>query len=116
VSIAQLEAQFYRAINGVVEPAVRAGWGSPGCSPNTMIVLETTGRRSGRTYRTPLAATRLGDRIFVSTLRSGRSHWLKNLAATPEAGYWLAGRRHDAQASVLVNCFGVGVVVLTPSS
>lgn len=136
-----LEAQFYRTINGLIEPAVRAGVGSP-CilSPNGLIVLETTGRRTGRVYRTPVAATLLGGRIFVGTFRGRSSQWLKNLTARPALRYWLRGGPHDADAMVLtpggtpldraalpsllrpivpalelfVNGFGFGVAVLTP--
>jgi deazaflavin-dependent oxidoreductase (nitroreductase family) len=136
-----LEARFYRTINGLVEPAVRAGIASP-CilSPNGMIVLETVGRRTGRLYRTPVGATLLGDNVIVATYRGRSSQWLKNLDARPAMRYWLRGALHDADAIVLtpggapldrdalpsllrpiapalelfVNNFGFGVAVLTP--
>lgn len=137
---ASLEATFFRTINGVIEPAVRAGWGSPCVSPSGLIVLETTGRRTGHAYRTPVVATLLGGRIIVSTIRGERSQWLQNLAATATVRYWLAGRPHDADAIVFtangtrphraalpsllsplvpllelfVNGLGFGVAVLTP--
>lgn len=95
-----LEAQFFRTLNRFVEPAVRAGFGSPCISPSGLIVLETTGRRSGRTYRTPVVATLFGGRIFASTVRGESAQWLKNLAATPELRYWQGGRIHDAEAVV----------------
>lgn len=134
------EARFFRTINGLIEPAVRAGWGSPCISPSGLIVLETTGHRTGHAYRTPVVATLFGGRIFVSTIRGQRSQWLRNLAATPATRYWLAGRPHDADAVVFtpngtrpdraalpsllspmlpllelfVNGLGFGVAVLTP--
>ncbi len=134
-----LEAQFFHALNAFVEPAVRAGCGAPGISPSGLIVLETTGRRTGRLHRTPVLATVFDGRIVVSTSRGGRSQWLKNLSATPAARYWLGGRLHEADAVVfdpnapapdiqvppllspliplmalLVNGFGAGFAVLTP--
>lgn len=135
-----LEATFFRTLNGLIEPAVRAGWGSPCISPSGLIVLETTGRRTGHVYRTPVIATLFGGRIFVSTIRGQHSQWLQNLAATPALRYWLAGRPHDADAIVFtangtrphraalpsllsplvpllelfVNGLGFGVAVLTP--
>lgn len=138
-----LEAQFYRTLNRFAEPAVRAGLGSP-CVllPSGLIVLETTGRRSGRTYRTPVVATLFGGRLFASTVRGQSSQWLKNVAARPSLRYWLAGRLHDADAiviapdgpppdfdalppllgpivpvlSFLANGLGIGFAVLTPSN
>lgn len=134
----RLEADFYRTLNRFVEPAVRAGLGSPCISPGGLVVIETTGRRSGRTYRTPVVATLFGGRLFVSTVRGPGSQWLKNLSATPELRYWQAGRLHDADALVfnpndppakfdalppvlrpivsLLYALGIGVAVLTPRS
>jgi len=95
-----LEANVYRTLNRFVEPAVRAGFGSPCLTPSGLIVIETTGRRTGRTYRTPVVATLFGGRIFASTARGGTSQWLKNLAATPGLRYWQGGRLHEAEAVV----------------
>lgn len=95
-----LEAQFFRKLNGFVEPAVRAGLGSPGIWPTGLVVLESTGRRSGRTYRVPVAATVLGHMVIASTVRGERSQWLKNLSVTPAVRYWLAGREREAVAIV----------------
>ena len=95
------EAQFFRTLNGFIEPAIRAGFGSPGIWPTGLIVLESTGRRTGRTYRVPVAATLWGHLILASTVRGERSQWLKNLSVTPALRYWLAGREHEADATVI---------------
>ncbi len=96
-----LEVQFFRTLNGLIEPAVRVGFGSPGLWPTGLIVLETTGRRTGRTYRVPVAATLWGHLILASTVRGERSQWLKNLSVTPALRYWLAGHEHEADAIVI---------------
>jgi hypothetical protein len=132
----RLEANFYRTVNRFVEPAVRAGLGSPCLSPTGLVVLETTGRRSGRTYRTPVVATLLGGRLLLSTVRGRGSDWLRNLAVTPELRYWQGGRLYDGDAVVFtpqdkpgtldalapmvrpvvsfLNAFGIYVAVVTP--
>ena len=46
-SSSNVEREFFRAMNRVVEPAVAAGFGSPGFTPWGMVVLETTGRNTG---------------------------------------------------------------------
>lgn len=99
-SMTRLENEFYRNLNQLVEPLVRAGVGSPLLTPTGAIVLETTGRRSGRTYKVPLLATRIGNLLIVSTVRR-RSQWLKNLAANSDTRYWMGGRSHDATAYVI---------------
>jgi deazaflavin-dependent oxidoreductase (nitroreductase family) len=96
-----LEVEFFRMLNRVVEPAVRAGLGSPRIVPTGFIVLETIGRKSGKLRRSPLAATRLGQYVIVATYRGGRSQWVRNLAAQPRTRYWLAGKPRDARAFVM---------------
>jgi len=96
-----LEVEFFRMLNRVVEPVVRAGLGSPRIVPTGFIVVETTGRKSGKLRRSPLAATRLGDYVIVSTFRGGRSQWVRNLAAQPRTRFWLRGKPRDARAFVM---------------
>lgn len=69
---ATLESQFFDALNRVAEPAVRAGFGSPGLTPTGLIVLETTGRRSGLSHRVPVIGTLVGGHVVVGTVRVGR--------------------------------------------
>lgn len=96
-----LEVEFFRMLNRVVEPAVRAGVGSPRIVPSGFIVLETVGRKTGRTRRSPLAATRFGRYVVVATFRGDRSQWVFNLAAQPRTRYWLGGKARDARAFVM---------------
>ena len=98
---ASREIEFFRMLNRVVEPMVRAGFGSPRIVPSGLIVLETEGRKTGRRVRTPLAATRIQGHVIIGTFRAGRSQWIKNLAAKPAARYWLAGCPRDARAFVM---------------
>ncbi len=96
-----LEVEFFRQLNRVVEPMVRAGVGSPRIVPNGFIVLETRGRKSGRLRRSPLAATRIGRHVLVGTFRGDRSQWFRNLAAQPRTRFWLGGKARDTRAFVM---------------
>jgi len=94
------EAELFRALNALVEPWVRAGCGSPGLFPTGLIVLETTGAKSGQPRRVPLLATVFDGCVFIATVRGPRSLWVRNLAAEPRVRYWVAGREHRGLARV----------------
>jgi len=100
-SITSIEREFFRTLNRVVEPLIRAGLGSPRIVPGGLIVLETRGRVSGRLVRTPLAATRLGGYVLVATVRGKRSQWVLNLVADPKVRFWVGGQARDARAFVI---------------
>jgi deazaflavin-dependent oxidoreductase (nitroreductase family) len=63
-------------------------------------VLETTGRKSGRTYKMPVLASEFAGLLLVSTVRS-RSQWIKNLAAGPQTNVWLRGESVPVAAYVV---------------
>ncbi len=97
----KLEREFFRKLNAVVEPAVRKGVGSPRIAPAGLIVLESVGFKTGQLRRTPLLAMRLGNYVFVSTVRGERSFWVKNLQKHPRTHFFRGGRRHEARAFVV---------------
>jgi deazaflavin-dependent oxidoreductase (nitroreductase family) len=96
----RLAAHWYRGINRLVEPLVHIGFGSPTALWPGVILVETTGRKTGRTLTVPLLATQIGDSLLVSTVRR-KSQWIKNLAAHPEVRYRKDGRLYDATAVIL---------------
>jgi deazaflavin-dependent oxidoreductase (nitroreductase family) len=96
-----LELEFFRMLNRVAEPMIRAGVGSPRCAPGGFVVLETVGRKSGARRRSPLAATRIGAHVVVGTFRGDRSQWVRNLTARPSTRYWLGGRARETRAFVM---------------
>ncbi len=96
-----LERDFFRRLNSVVEPAVMRGIGSPSFTPAALIVLESTGFKSGAIRRTPLLSLRLGPYTLISTARGDRSFWVKNLRKQPDVVFYLGGKARPARAFVL---------------
>jgi deazaflavin-dependent oxidoreductase (nitroreductase family) len=96
-----LERNFFRGLNTVVEPAVRKGVLSPRCAPVGLIVLESTGFKSGVLRSTPLLATHIGDYVLVSTGRAKRSFWVRNLQKQPNIRFHLGGKVKKATSYVI---------------
>lgn len=69
---------------------------------NDMLLLSTTGRKSGRTHTVPLLYLRDGDDIVVIASwggRDGNPEWYQNLEHNPHAAIQLNGSRHDVIAT-----------------
>jgi deazaflavin-dependent oxidoreductase (nitroreductase family) len=69
-----------------------------------LLLLGTTGARSGRLHTTPLAYRRDGDRLYVVASSGGRpTHpgWYYNLRAHPHVTVELGEERFAATATVL---------------
>ncbi len=98
---AELERRAVAALNSVARPSIQRGLGSPCLVPWGLVVLEHKGRRTGRTYTSPLLAMRLGRRVLVTTYRKERSHWIRNLEEWPRTHLWMNGRRRPYHARVL---------------
>jgi deazaflavin-dependent oxidoreductase (nitroreductase family) len=69
-----------------------------------LLLLTTTGARSGRPHTTPLVYVRDGARLLVLASNYGAPRhpdWYRNLLARPEVHVEAAGEQFDATAVVL---------------
>ena len=65
------------------------------------VLLETTGRRTGRPRTTPLARGPVdGSVVWLTSVHGRHAEWVRNLAATPAVRIKLSGRWHRAHATV----------------
>ena len=69
-----------------------------------ILLLETTGARSGSPRSTPLAYIRDGEAIYVVGSNYGRERhpgWTENLLHTPSASAWIDGKQCSVRAELL---------------
>lgn len=99
----------FKALNFLLLPAVRGGLAGPLPVGLGLVVIETTGRKSGLVRQVPVVAFRSGSRVTVSTVRAD-SQWLANLEANPVAAVWRNGVRREATATVQRGALNVAVL------
>jgi deazaflavin-dependent oxidoreductase (nitroreductase family) len=66
-------------------------------------VVEHTGRRSGRRYRTPVNVFRQGDAYVVALTYGRESEWVRNVLARGGCELVTRGRRHALTAPTVVH-------------
>ena len=70
---------------------------------NDMLILTTTGRRSGRRHEVPLLYLRNGESLVVIASYGGRPNypdWYLNLVTRPDADVQIEGHRQSVTARV----------------
>jgi deazaflavin-dependent oxidoreductase (nitroreductase family) len=84
---------FWRVVNPLARPlAGFAPW---------WVLVETTGNRTGRLRRTPLAAGPVvGGAMLIIAVHGRHSGWVRNLEATPAVRVRHRGRWRAATASI----------------
>lgn len=91
--LSRIHAALYRLTSGVIGRRL---------VDNDMLLLTTTGRRTGRPHTVPLLYLRDGDRYVVFASWGGRDQhpeWYLNLVAEPHAVVQVQGRRHPVVAT-----------------
>lgn len=85
---------FWRLFNPLARAL--AGWAP------WWVVLETTGRRSGRPRRVPLAkGPQDGSTVWVISVHGRHASFARNIAASPSVRLKVGGRWHVGRAKLL---------------
>ena len=92
-NLSTLHTLVYRATRGLIGRRL---------VDNDMLLLSTTGRRSGKTHTVPLLYLRDGDDLVIIASWGGRSkhpEWYLNLVTEPEARVQVNGHRFPVTAT-----------------
>jgi deazaflavin-dependent oxidoreductase (nitroreductase family) len=99
INISRMPA-WLPAFNERVNNPVQRLW-APYLPPYALIVH--TGRRSGKTYKTPVLAQRDGDTLSIALPYGAGAQWVKNVLAAGGAEVVRGGRRHTLSAPRVVS-------------
>lgn len=98
---------------GVVEEYRRGGGRLSGeLASLPVLLLTTTGRRSGRPHTTPLGYITDGPRFVVAASAGGAPSdpdWYRNFVATPSATIEVGSRTHSVDATVVAGNYRAGL-------
>jgi deazaflavin-dependent oxidoreductase (nitroreductase family) len=87
----------HRLLNPFVKAAARAGLPLPG-----LVILETTGRKSGEPRRTPVGKALEGDTLWVLA-EHRRGGYVRNIEANPRVRARIGRSWRDGTARVLLD-------------
>ncbi|TDV55171.1 nitroreductase/quinone reductase family protein [Actinophytocola oryzae] len=93
-----------KAINDRVIEQFRAGGEVDGMHRERLLLLTTTGARTGETHTTPMMFHPDGDRVLVMASNAGAAKapdWYANLVANPSVGVEKGNETYPATATVL---------------
>jgi deazaflavin-dependent oxidoreductase (nitroreductase family) len=91
--------RFMRRISRLVIRLVAAGRGPA----RVVLVLTTTGRKSGLPRQTPLQYEQVGDDYYIGSARGPQADWFRNLQADPRVEVLVGGRQFPAQAEAVTD-------------
>ncbi len=87
-----------RVLNPLVNAAARAGLPLP-----VVVILETTGRRSGKPRRVPLGKALDGDTLWVVAEHGRKASYVRNIEANPRVRVRIGRRWRTGTAHVLAD-------------
>ena len=87
-----------KIVNPLVNAAARAGLPTP-----SVVILETTGRRSGEPRRVPVTRALDGDTLWIVTEHGRRAGYVRNIEANPRVRVRIGRTWRHGTARVLLD-------------
>jgi deazaflavin-dependent oxidoreductase (nitroreductase family) len=87
-----------KVFNRLVKAAVRLGLPTP-----SVVILETTGRRSGEPRRTPVTRLLEGDTVWIVTEHGRKAGYVRNITANPAVRVRVGRRWRSGTATILTD-------------
>jgi deazaflavin-dependent oxidoreductase (nitroreductase family) len=87
-----------KVFNPLVKAAARAGLPTP-----SVVILETTGRRSGQPRRVPVTKAIEGHTLWIVTEHGNRAAYVRNIQADPNVRVRVGRRWRSGTARVLAD-------------
>lgn len=69
-----------------------------------VLLLTTTGRKSGKARVTPLQFEEIDGRIYLGAALGQRADWVRNIRANPAVDVRVKGRRFHGTAGIIDDC------------
>ena len=92
--------RMMRRVNSRVATRAISGGRGP---RDLVLLLTTTGRRSGLPRTTPLQYEEAGDAVYVASVRGAQADWFRNAQADPLVTVQMDNRRFDATAEAVLD-------------
>lgn len=86
-------------LNPLLERRFKSG-GKPG---QLILLLTTTGRKTGQEHVTPLQYEQVGDAYYVGSARGKRADWFRNILVNPNVVVEIAGEKIPAHADAVTD-------------
>ena len=94
---------FVWRVMGWLNPRISRRFRKGRKASQLVLVLTTTGRKSGHSHKTPLQYELLDGAYYVGSARGTQADWFKNIMVDPKVTVEIAGREFSAQAETITD-------------
>ncbi|UCD97993.1 MAG: nitroreductase family deazaflavin-dependent oxidoreductase [Chloroflexota bacterium] len=86
-----------------LNPRISSRFRSGGKPAESVLILSTIGRKSGKVHRTPLQYEKIDGDFYVGSARGTAADWYRNLSVNPEAHIEIGAELIPVQAELITD-------------